>query len=132
VDSGDVLNIGSVTSAESIPHTSFVGALLLSPTIVHNCGILKDSSGHTTQNPQRLLEKLRLTRPRDDDSGIIACVELVGAISLLLTHPENFAHRKAFLFQRVLLEKPGIYSRPFISLISKKTRSVSSTVFTNL
>jgi hypothetical protein len=52
-----------------------------------------------TMLPEWLLEKLRLTHPRDDDQGIIACVELVGAISLLLTYPENFAHRKAFLFQ---------------------------------
>ena len=49
--------------------------------------------------PEWLLEKLRLTHPRDDDQAIIACIELVGAISLLLTYPENFAHRKAFLFQ---------------------------------
>jgi len=47
--------------------------------------------------PEWLLEKLLLTHPRDDDQGIIACVELVGAISLLLTYPENFAHRKVFL-----------------------------------
>ena len=36
---------------------------------------------------------------KERDAGLINCAELIGAISLLLTHPDCFAGRQVFLFQ---------------------------------
>lgn len=74
--------------------------------------------------PAWLLERLRLIHPRDDDQGIIACVELVGAISLLLTYPDNFAHRRAFLFQD--------NSCAFAAMVSGRSSSISLNEVANI
>jgi len=68
-----------------------------------------------TQIPQWLLNVLHLTRPRNDNQEIIACVELVGVISLLLTYPDIFAHCRAFLCQD--------NSCAFAAMVSRRSRS---------
>ena len=53
----------------------------------------------STRCPEWILDELRSLHSRDDDKGLINCVELVGAISLLLTFEEEFYGRCALLYQ---------------------------------
>jgi hypothetical protein len=70
--------------------------------------LLNNHPGFTcsTSPPDWLLARVRSFTGKDQslsqkerDQGIINCIELIGAISLLLTFPDVFTGRKAFLFQ---------------------------------
>ena len=52
-----------------------------------------------TRCPEWILDELRALHSRDDDKGLINCVELVGAISLLLTFEADLYGRCALIYQ---------------------------------
>jgi hypothetical protein len=62
-------------------------------------GILAAGFWSTTTCPGWLMDRLRAAHPRDDDQGLINGVELIGAISLLLTFADVISDRHALLYQ---------------------------------
>ena len=53
----------------------------------------------STQTPKWILAHIMDLHPRDDTEGIINCIELLGAICLLLTYQEEIWGRKISIFQ---------------------------------
>ena len=62
--------------------------------------------------------------PRDDDQGLINCVELVGAISLLLTFADIISDRHALLYQD--------NSTAFHCMVSGSSRSMALAAIANI
>jgi hypothetical protein len=74
--------------------------------------------------PGWLLDRLRAMHPRDDDQGLINCVELVGAISLLLTFADIISDRHALLYQD--------NSTAFHCMVSGSSRSMALAAIANI
>ena len=53
----------------------------------------------STQTPAWILAHIMELHPRDDNEGIINCIELLGAICLLFTYQEEIWGRKISIFQ---------------------------------
>ena len=78
----------------------------------------------STTCPHWLLENLRAMHSRDDDQGLINCVELVGAISLLLTFEDIISDRHALLYQD--------NSTAFHCMISGSSKSMALAAIANI